>query len=196
MRAGRIAQAWADQKVVREIMGFLHSHGVGTARAVRIFKTYGNDAVQVMAENPYRLARDIRGIGFRTADAIAARLGIEPTATIHLLAGINDALLEASGEGHCGLPTAELIKLAGELLVITGGPGVGKTTLINAILRILAAKQLRILLCAPTGRAAKRRQRPPEWRPRPSTGCWSSIPRPMPSGATSSCRCRPPAGGG
>ena len=110
VRASRIAQAWADQKVVREIMVFLHSHGVGTARAVRIFKTYGNDAVQVMAENPYRLARDIRGIGFRTADAIAARLGIEPTATIRLRAGINYALLEASGEGHCGLPTAELLK--------------------------------------------------------------------------------------
>jgi exodeoxyribonuclease V alpha subunit len=269
VRAGRIAQAWADQKVVREIMVFLHSHGVGTARAVRIFKTYGNDAVQVMAENPYRLARDIRGIGFRTADAIAARLGIEPTATIRLRAGINYALLEASGEGHCGLPTAKLLKLAGELLaverpgadqldetgasrrvplepvqiqsaldlelsegavvadslagepaiflshlhkaerqiaesllelaqgappwdaidatkaiswveqrlglqlaasqqeavqqalaskvlVITGGPGVGKTTLINAILQILAAKKLRIQLCAPTGRAAKR----------------------------------------
>jgi len=293
VRASRIAQAWADQKVVREIMVFLHSHGVGTARAVRIFKTYGNDSVQVMAENPYRLARDIRGIGFRTADAIAARLGIEATAMIRLRAGVNYALLEASGEGHCGLPTAELLKLAGELLaverpapsppaeanptrgseqreeqgsaavhaqpqrdapanrvplepaviqtaldlelsegsvvaddlagegaiflahlhrderriaealqelaqgaqpwgtinaeraiawveqrlglqlaasqqaaveqalaskvlVITGGPGVGKTTLINAILRILAAKKLRIQLCAPTGRAAKR----------------------------------------
>jgi exodeoxyribonuclease V alpha subunit len=95
VRASRIAQAWADQKVVREIMVFLHSHGVGTARAVRIFKTYGNDAVQVMAENPYRLARDIRGIGFRTADAIAARLGIEPTAMIRLRAGVNYALLEA-----------------------------------------------------------------------------------------------------
>ena len=67
VRGQRISQAWADQKVVREIMVFLHSHGVGTARAVRIFKTYGNDAVQVMAENPYRLARDIRSIGFRTA---------------------------------------------------------------------------------------------------------------------------------
>ncbi len=268
VRGQRISQAWADQKVVREIMVFLHSHGVGTARAVRIFKTYGKDAVQVMAENPYRLARDIRGIGFRTADAIAARLGIKPEAMIRLRAGINYALLEASGDGHCGLPSAELLKLAGELLaverpsgpldetgatsrvpmesgliesaldlelsegsvvadtlaaepaiflsnlhrderriaaflqalavgyppwgsievakaipwveqrlglelaasqkaavgqamaskvlVITGGPGVGKTTLINAILRILAAKKLRILLCAPTGRAAKR----------------------------------------
>ena len=118
VRGQRISQAWADQKVVREIMVFLHSHGVGTARAVRIFKTYGNDAVQVMAENPYRLARDIRGIGFRTADAIAARLGIKPEAMIRLRAGISYALLEASGEGHCGLPSAELLKLAGELLAV------------------------------------------------------------------------------
>src|SRR5579864_9099185 len=64
VRADRIVAAWAEQKIVREIMVFLHSHGVGTARAVRIFKTYGADAVQVMSENPYRLARDIRGIGF------------------------------------------------------------------------------------------------------------------------------------
>src|SRR5215472_7682167 len=76
VRAGRIIAAWAEQKVVREIMVFLHSHGVGTARAVRIYKTYGADAVQVMSENPYRLARDIRGIGFKTADAIAMQLGV------------------------------------------------------------------------------------------------------------------------
>ena len=73
VRAQRIVSAWAEQKAVREIMLFLHSHGVGTARAVRIFKTYGSDAIQVMTENPYRLARDIRGIGFKTADAIAMR---------------------------------------------------------------------------------------------------------------------------
>ena len=71
IRAQRITAAWAEQKIVREIMVFLHSHGVGTARAVRIYKTYGADAIQVMTENPYRLARDIRGIGFKTADAIA-----------------------------------------------------------------------------------------------------------------------------
>jgi exodeoxyribonuclease V alpha subunit len=249
-RAARIASAWADQKVIREIMVFLHSHGVGTARAVRIFKTYGADAVQVMSENPYRLAKDIRGIGFRTADAIARKLGIEPTATIRLRAGIAFALTEAMGDGHCGLPREALIGLAGKLLevpadliaaalalelaegnvtadtlsdtpcvfltglhqaerslsghlkrigagplpwqeidadralpwieektgmtladtqaaavrmalaskvlAITGGPGVGKTTIVNAILRILAAKGVRIRLCAPTGRAAKR----------------------------------------
>ena len=105
MRAERITGAWAEQKIVREIMVFLHSHGVGTARAVRIFKTYGADAVQVMTENPYRLARDIRGIGFKTADAIAMRLGIEKTAMIRVRAGISYALTEAMDEGHCGLPT-------------------------------------------------------------------------------------------
>ena len=117
VRAQRITGAWAEQKIVREIMVFLHSHGVGTARAVRIFKTYGADAVQVMTENPYRLARDIRGIGFKTADAIAMKLGIEKTAMIRVRAGISYALTEAMDEGHCGLPTAELVPLAVESLL-------------------------------------------------------------------------------
>src|SRR5690348_7583435 len=116
LRARRITAAWAEQKIVREIMVFLHSHGVGTARAVRIFKTYGSDAIQVMTENPYRLARDIRGIGFKTADAIAIRLGIEKTVMIRIRAGISYALTEAMNEGHCGLPTSELLPLAAELL--------------------------------------------------------------------------------
>ena len=104
VRARRITDAWAEQKVVREIMVFLHSHGVGTARAVRIFRTYGTDAVQVMTENPYRLARDIRGIGFKTADAIAMKLGIDKSAMIRVRAGIAYALSEAMDDGHCGLP--------------------------------------------------------------------------------------------
>ena len=250
VRAKRITDAWAEQKIIREIMVFLHSNGVGTARAVRIYKTYGVDAVQVMTENPYRLARDIRGIGFKTADAIAMKLGVEKTAMIRIRAGISYALTEAMDDGHCGLPTEELVPLAVELLevsielvraaldlelaegtvisatvgetacvflsglyraeqviaervlrlangklpwtyidpdkalpwveqktglslaqsqldairlaliskilVITGGPGVGKTTIVNAVLRILAAKGVNLLLCAPTGRAAKR----------------------------------------
>src|SRR6187549_2651309 len=118
VRARRITAAWAEQKIVREIMVFLHSHGVGTARAVCIYKTYGADAVQVMTENPYRLARDIRGIGFKTADAIALRLGIERTAMIRVRAGISFALTEAMDEGHCGLPTEELIPLAEKLLEV------------------------------------------------------------------------------
>ena len=116
VRAERITAAWAEQKAVREIMMFLHGHGVGTARAVRIFKTYGADAVQVMSENPYKLARDIRGIGFRTADAIAMRLGFEKAAMIRLRAGVAHALTEAMDDGHCGLPAEELLPAAAELL--------------------------------------------------------------------------------
>jgi exodeoxyribonuclease V alpha subunit len=99
-------------------MVFLHSHGVGTARAVRIYKTYGADAVQVMSENPYRLARDIRGIGFKTADAIAMQLGVDKTALVRVRAGISYALTEAMDDGHCGLPTDELVPLAGQLLEV------------------------------------------------------------------------------
>ena len=254
-RAERIRRGWADQKVIREIMLFLHGHGVGTSRAVRIFKTYGQEAIQVISENPYRLARDIRGIGFKSADQIALRLGIEKTAMIRARAGIGYALAEAMDDGHCGLPTDELRHLAAELLeippeivgaaldlelsdgeavadtvedrpcvflaglyraeqsiaerlvglgagsppwpavdpekaipwverkvgislaesqkeavrlalrakvlVITGGPGVGKTTLVNAILKVLQTKTPAIALAAPTGRAAKRMGEPP-----------------------------------
>ena len=95
-------------------MLFLHSNGVGTSRAVRIYKTYGADAVQLISENPYRLARDIRGIGFRTADQIAAKLGIEKTALIRVRAGISYALTEAMDDGHCGLPHRRAIALTRE----------------------------------------------------------------------------------
>src|SRR5208283_3311178 len=118
VRARRITAARAEQKIVREIMVFLHTRGVGTARAVRIYKAYGADAVQVMTENPYRLARDIRGIGFKTADAIAIKLGIEKIATIRVRAGISYALTEAMEDGHCGLPTEELVPLAEKLLEV------------------------------------------------------------------------------
>src|ERR1035437_2414944 len=121
VRAKRITDAWAEQKIIREIMVFLHSHGVGTARAVRIYKTYGVDAVQVMTENPYRLARDIRGIGFKTADAIAMKLGIEKNAMMRVRAGISYALTEAMDDGHCGLPTEELVPLTVELLEVGAG---------------------------------------------------------------------------
>jgi exodeoxyribonuclease V alpha subunit len=99
-------------------MLFLHAQGVGTSRAVRIFKTYGAEAVALISENPDRLARDIRGIGFKTADAIAAKLGIEKTALIRARAGISYALTEALDDGHCGLPRDELLRQATQLLEI------------------------------------------------------------------------------
>lgn len=75
-RVEKITSAWSEQKAIREIMVFLQSHGVGTGRAVRIYKTYGDEAIVKVSENPYRLALDIHGIGFRTADTIAGKLGI------------------------------------------------------------------------------------------------------------------------
>ena len=107
-----------DQKSIREIMIFLHAHEVRTARAVRIFKTYGHEAIRVMTEDPYRLARDVRGIGFRTADAIAMKLGVEKTAPQRLRAGISFALQTATDEGHCGLPVENLTQLAQRLLEV------------------------------------------------------------------------------
>src|SRR5215213_594878 len=117
-RASKIVAGWAEQKAVREIMIFLHAHGVGTARAVRIFKTYGHEAIKVMTEDPYRLARDVRGIGFRTADAIAAKLGMEKTAPQRLRAGVSFALQTATDEGHCALPVTMLATLAQRLLEV------------------------------------------------------------------------------
>lgn len=250
-RANKIASGWADQKVIRSIMVFLHSHGVSTSKSVRIFKKYGSKAIEVVQENPYCLAKDIRGIGFKSADTIASKIGIGAQSPLRAQAGVAFALSEASNnDGHCCLPRSELIKLAQELLnipepiindaieheiaqgeltqsnfptsdsiflsslyrseqriaqslkelmeqplpwpaikedialdwvekklsinladsqkqavktalhskvmVITGGPGVGKTTIVKAILKILAAKNIDIKLCAPTGRAAKR----------------------------------------
>ena len=249
-RAARIVTGWGDQKAIREIMIFLHGHGVSTSRAVRIYKTYGVDAIEVISRDPYQLARDIRGIGFKSADQIAFSLGIEKTALARTRAGILYALSQAMNDGHCGLPEEALLPaaakllevpeealspalaleldagsvivdrvgdvaciflaglhraekaiaerlrdlaagrrpwpeispekaiawveaktgltfaesqrraielaLASKVLVITGGPGVGKTTLVNAILRILERKEVTISLAAPTGRAAKR----------------------------------------
>ena len=250
-RALRISDGWRSQRAVRDIMVFLHGLGVGTSRAQRIYKTYGIDAIPILRDNPYRLARDIHGIGFVVADKMAAKLGIAATAMIRIRAGVGYALAKAMDEGHCGLPEGELVTqaatllevptalvdealaleigagrawsaiasvdetlvflatlhaaeraiaehltaiaagatpwpaidadkalawagaqhgialadeqraavalaLRSKLLVLTGGPGVGKTTVLKTILQILMAKRVRPLLCAPTGRAAKR----------------------------------------
>ena len=249
-RKARVTEAWAEQKAVREIMVFLQSQGVGTARAVRIYKTYGDNAVEIVRENPYRLALDIHGIGFKTADIIAQKIGIPRDSLIRAQAGVRHVLQEISTQGHCATERNKLVETAEQLLqipaaiikqaieleieaehviaeniatqaclfltplqraevgvakhllrlligqpnwgeididqaipwverktglrlsasqrdavalainnkvtVITGGPGVGKTTIVNSILRILSAKKITVLLAAPTGRAAKR----------------------------------------
>ena len=249
-RRRQIKESWQQQRAVRGIMVFLHGHGISTARALRIYKTYGESAVAVLRSDPYRLAREIPGVGFKTADEIAAKMGQPPNAPQRLKAGLEYTLQTAEGNGHCALPREELIREAGSLLsaaaeevetalaaqvaggriivepagtdtlcflpdlreaeagvarrvrelagrpaelpefdieaalgwfeknsalilgdeqkaavamaarsrfsVITGGPGVGKTTILKAVLKILTAKGVKTVLAAPTGRAAKR----------------------------------------
>jgi exodeoxyribonuclease V alpha subunit len=111
-RKKRVVEVWAAQKVIREIMAFLHSHGVGTARAVRIYKTYGKEAIARMRENPYRLALDIPGIGFKTTDALAQRLGIPRDAAIRAQAGVRRVLQELADDGHWAVQHEELLSHA------------------------------------------------------------------------------------
>src|SRR5436305_13698886 len=117
-RRERIAQAWQEAKQIREIMLFLHSHGVSTSRAVRIFKTYGEQAIEKVRGNPYALAKDIYGIGFATADQIAQKVGIPKDSINRAKAGIDHALLEATSDGHCALPLAKLKLAAVKLLEV------------------------------------------------------------------------------
>jgi len=250
-RLAAIKAAWREQSVLRDAVIFFSSHGISPAHSVRIVKAWGERAVDRVRENPYRLATAVAGIGFLTADRIAARLEIPRDAPARMEAGLAHVLHEAADEGHVLLPRDELLERAGALLtgdgeappaglletalesgigrgelilegdlaflpalhaaetgvaarlrgllesprpalqldapaavrwfearqkislapaqgdalraaltervvVITGGPGTGKTTLVNGIIRILERKQQRIALCAPTGRAARR----------------------------------------
>ena len=118
MRRKKIKEAWAEQKVIRDIMVFLHSHGVSTSRAVRIYKTYGDEAIEKVRANPYALAKDIHGIGFKTADQIAQKIGIPRDSIVRACAGLNHVLLEATSDGHCTLPVEYLKEEAGKLLVV------------------------------------------------------------------------------
>lgn len=256
-RIDMITTAWAEQKEIRNVMLFLQSHDVGTGYAVRIFRQYGQDAIDVVTRNPYQLAVDITGIGFLTADRIAQKLGFEKDSPFRIRAGLLHVLNELSGEGHVFYPLAPLMEKCREILevekevvagsiqlaaaekqiiieeldgagggsengpavylaryhacetgitrllkrliagpktirpvdadravewvhgvldfplaelqkeaircaarskvmVITGGPGTGKTTIIRALLAIFRKMHANVLLSAPTGRAAKR----------------------------------------
>ena len=135
-RRRRIKAAWAEQKVIRDIMVFLHSQGVSTSRAVRIYKTYGEKAIERVRADPYTLARDIHGIGFATADRIAQKIGIPHDSILRACAGLDHVLLEATGEGHCALPLDLLKEEAGKLL------GVEEKIVAAALERTLAGQQL------------------------------------------------------
>ncbi|MBE0448052.1 MAG: ATP-dependent RecD-like DNA helicase [Actinobacteria bacterium] len=257
VRVERICNAWQEQKEIKEVMVFLQSHGVTTTYAIKIYKQYGNRAISLVSDNPYRLAVDIFGIGFKTADKIAGNMGISPTSPQRAQAGILHVLSALSDEGHIcyqrhllvertakvldidekiiddavdslveqGLVMAEAVtsdvpssmtseliylrslhasemgivkhierllssnikpveidiekainwfetrsgivlanqqkdaiscSMQSKVMVVTGGPGTGKTTLIDGIIQILKRKGRSVLLAAPTGRAAKR----------------------------------------
>jgi exodeoxyribonuclease V alpha subunit len=102
-------------------MIFLHEHQISTARSVRIYRLYGSDAIRLITENPYRLARDVRGIGFLSADRIAVAFGIARYSLRRILAGLSHFLSEAMSEGHCGLPRAELIEAEARVLEVETG---------------------------------------------------------------------------
>ena len=251
-RSRDILRAWSEQREIKEVMIFLQSHGVSTHYAIKIYKAYGPQANALVRENPYRLATDIYGIGFKTADKIAAALGVPPDAPQRIEAGTLYLLGEGADRGHLYLPRKALIEeaekllaasaervdqaiaalaeteqivveplvdpaeqavylkylhaaesgvaarirallvqpplpleidldraldwfekrerlalareqrqairsgLTRKMLVITGGPGTGKTTLVRGIVEILKKKHQKVLLAAPTGRAAKR----------------------------------------
>lgn len=120
-RSLRIRQAWEEGKRIREIMLFLHGHGVSTSKAVRIYKAYGDQAIERVRSNPYVLAKDIYGIGFKTADQIAQNVGLSKDSLKRACAGIDHVLLAATSEGHCALPVAELKASAGKLLEVGEG---------------------------------------------------------------------------
>jgi exodeoxyribonuclease V alpha subunit len=117
-RAQSIAKAWDDQKIIKQVMLFLQSHGVTTGLAVKVFKQYGDTAIDVVQNNPYRLAADIFGIGFKTADKIARNLGLPLDAPSRVAAGVTYALSQSTDQGHVFLPQSTLVREAVELLEV------------------------------------------------------------------------------
>ena len=116
LRVERIKKSWAEQKEIKNIMLFLQGHDVSTSHATKIFKTYGENSIAVVRENPYRLADDIWGIGFHTADAIAQKLGFDQTKPVRLRSGLLYTINKLSEEGHCYATRELLLKAGAELL--------------------------------------------------------------------------------
>ena len=132
LRVDRITRSWQEQKEIRNIMLFLQSHDVSTGHATRIFKTYGADSLRVVQENPYRLADDIWGVGFHTADAIAKKLGFDHRRPERLRSGLLYVLNRLSDDGHCFATEAQLLKAGTEMLEVEAGP-------LEAVLRTMTA---------------------------------------------------------
>ena len=118
VRVDRIKTSWQEQKEIKNIMLFLQSHEVSTSHATKIFKTYGSESIAIVKENPYRLADDIWGIGFKTADSIAQKMGIDKGKFVRLRSGIFYTLNKLAEAGHCYATREQLIGKAGELLEV------------------------------------------------------------------------------
>jgi exodeoxyribonuclease V alpha subunit len=117
-RTAKIIAAWAEQKAIKEVMVFLQGVGVSTSLAVRIYKKYGDEAISVVRDEPYRLAADVWGIGFKTADTIAAAVGIARDSPERIKAGLAYTLSEAADDGHCYLPAPNLMADAAKILEV------------------------------------------------------------------------------
>lgn len=118
VRIEKICAAWQEQKEIRNVMTFLTAHNISTNFAVKLFKQYGRDTISIVESNPYRLARDIYGIGFKSADQIALKLGLARDSDERLRAGITHTLYEATEDGHCFLPLEELLQYTCETLEV------------------------------------------------------------------------------
>jgi exodeoxyribonuclease V alpha subunit len=118
VRAKLIAEAWVQQQQIKEVMLFLQGHGISSGLAVKIYKQYGDQSIAIVTRDPYRLAQDVYGIGFRTADKIAQDLGLPPDAPSRIAAGVIFALSQATDEGHVFLPRDELVNAATEMLQV------------------------------------------------------------------------------
>jgi exodeoxyribonuclease V alpha subunit len=121
-RVAMIEKAWAAQQAIKEVMLFLRGHNVSTTYAVKIYKQYGDQAIEVVSKNPYQLATDIFGIGFVTADTIARNIGIAPDSDFRYRAGMLYVLQQAAEEGHCFLPEQELIERVVKRLALPDAP--------------------------------------------------------------------------
>jgi len=140
-RVAMIEHAWAAQKAIKEVMLFLQGHGVSTTYAVKIYKQYSDQAIQIVSQNPYQLAADINGIGFITADTIARNLGIAPDSDFRYQAGILHVLNLASEEGHCFLPVPQLVEEATKRLALPDAP-VDPTRIETLVASMAQAQQL------------------------------------------------------
>ncbi|MFD6952791.1 helicase [Nocardiopsis sp. TSRI0078] len=120
-RTRLIADAWEEQKAIKEVMVFLQGVEVTTSLAVRIYKKYGDASIDIVQKEPYRLATDVWGIGFKTADTIAQAVGIPHDSPQRVMAGIQFTLSESTGDGHCYLPEEKLISAAVKILQVEAG---------------------------------------------------------------------------